>query len=1164
MRKGETTNSFQKGMVMDLNPLVTPNDVLTNCLNGTIVTFNGNEYVLQNDMGNGRVESAYLPKGYIPVGIKEHGGIIYVASCNPLNNKCQIGSFPSPERNISSSEKDTSGKDGDPLKIEWNPNLYDDLIERYQLFKDSTVIRSGDKFSIIFQTDDSREDLSKLISNLDNITGSKIKSPKNKFMTISVCVLDSSNNLLDITDQLLRLDENSNIINSTSDVPEIRFNTGYFAEFVKDLDDKDLAAYRKQKAVNIYNNKLFGELFIQAKINAIDNIDVTVDGIRNKSSENQALSNFIDVTNKNYILDEVPKDDSDNYQLPGKSTLLMFEITYEYNCPDGYYKESSTSDLYVSDYGSEEDFKYGSDTSYSNAIRGCELTIGSDTWTLLFKPSETDNKPVFDYNTKTYKYTAVYGIVVNSTQGILNYKVTPVLNYQANSINIKQESIAVSDDINLDAIGSGQASLEGFKYYWTNTNIDLSYKVNIYPRYGKRIGGIGIHIYDLIACGQNSNTSIYDTIELASRNSYNGTLNENIPTSKFKERGIYLFKFYYISVDKNANPEPGEEIEIGSRVFINSAIFNQEYFTLNDFVPDILMKDSHEKISIHSNIDYTSSSFIADSKVDGVLMKNTGGENTYTQAYLYNTEFNINNNLYIDHPQYYPFTFNADAYTSKHSLSDFNADADITVYNSQENGFKESLLNFQEINNIIVGNTPQYQIDGTSLKINTISKIQGPLTQKSLNISSKLEPFINEQDGMYLFGQGGELNYVSKFIGFEISHNLFQGGNQTDGHFYSYSRLRTTATSDGVQNQIHHYYRSDQQAVVPIGLYTGINRSDASYTDLLLNTFGSSIFAFMCNNYMYSGISYRAEGDNTGNWVYIYGCVNPNFRNKSNLEIGSNISTYLLKRWQLVWWRTTSGQYALIPYVYYFKSNVSDSDFQEDVVKIIKDSLSSIYLLQNSSSSTVAYTFEPTTTQYNDTYDLTIKLNVNTQLQESGQSALTIGDASYNAIIDNAAKQFSQDNVLISAYKFQVNTSNIVTPINYTIRVNGTNETYINQKAMEASSLERVFVRSDGSILTTDLTGMQFNYGKIYKLGDSGMEDQTTKFQSLKAMEYNGKYTLLAIPNRSINNTKFMIGQERTSTSPVFSVTLEDSPATDINFIYPQPTDHIDYIQLDN
>lgn len=93
--KQEATNTFGDGMIMDLNPLTTPNNVLTSALNATMITYNGNEFVLQNDMGNGRVETAYLPSGYVPVGIKEYGGIIYVASYNPLTNKGQIGSFPS-------------------------------------------------------------------------------------------------------------------------------------------------------------------------------------------------------------------------------------------------------------------------------------------------------------------------------------------------------------------------------------------------------------------------------------------------------------------------------------------------------------------------------------------------------------------------------------------------------------------------------------------------------------------------------------------------------------------------------------------------------------------------------------------------------------------------------------------------------------------------------------------------------------------------------------------------------------------------------------------------------------------------------------------------------------------------------------------------------------
>jgi hypothetical protein len=33
------------------------------------------------------VETAFLPSGFVPVGVKEFGGIIYVASYNPITNR---------------------------------------------------------------------------------------------------------------------------------------------------------------------------------------------------------------------------------------------------------------------------------------------------------------------------------------------------------------------------------------------------------------------------------------------------------------------------------------------------------------------------------------------------------------------------------------------------------------------------------------------------------------------------------------------------------------------------------------------------------------------------------------------------------------------------------------------------------------------------------------------------------------------------------------------------------------------------------------------------------------------------------------------------------------------------------------------------------------------
>lgn len=97
-------NTFTKGLVMDFAPENTSSNVLTNALNATFITFNGNEMSLQNDMGNARVNTAYLPTGYVPVGTCEFGDIIYIVSYNPIENKSQIGCFPSPERNISNKE----------------------------------------------------------------------------------------------------------------------------------------------------------------------------------------------------------------------------------------------------------------------------------------------------------------------------------------------------------------------------------------------------------------------------------------------------------------------------------------------------------------------------------------------------------------------------------------------------------------------------------------------------------------------------------------------------------------------------------------------------------------------------------------------------------------------------------------------------------------------------------------------------------------------------------------------------------------------------------------------------------------------------------------------------------------------------------------------------
>lgn len=110
MNNKKQQNTFISGMMLDSHPSTASDTMLTNCLNGTLITYGDNQYVLQNDLGNGKIYSdkekqipAKLPHElffnkdsedlttatyslcenlYRPVGMKEHNGILYIVSQN--------------------------------------------------------------------------------------------------------------------------------------------------------------------------------------------------------------------------------------------------------------------------------------------------------------------------------------------------------------------------------------------------------------------------------------------------------------------------------------------------------------------------------------------------------------------------------------------------------------------------------------------------------------------------------------------------------------------------------------------------------------------------------------------------------------------------------------------------------------------------------------------------------------------------------------------------------------------------------------------------------------------------------------------------------------------------------------------------------------------------
>lgn len=91
-------------------------------------------------MGNAIVETASLKRGYIPIGLKEYNGIIYVVSYNPLENRVEFGSFPSPERDFSGDDFDPEGFDYEGCVLT-NSEFYTPNLKHPEVIQATQVIQ---------------------------------------------------------------------------------------------------------------------------------------------------------------------------------------------------------------------------------------------------------------------------------------------------------------------------------------------------------------------------------------------------------------------------------------------------------------------------------------------------------------------------------------------------------------------------------------------------------------------------------------------------------------------------------------------------------------------------------------------------------------------------------------------------------------------------------------------------------------------------------------------------------------------------------------------------------------------------------------------------------------------------------------------------------------
>lgn len=301
MKRSETVNTFNEGLIMDLNPIVTPNNVVSNALNATLVTMNGNENALQNDMGNGRVETAYLPEGYIPLGTAQLGGIIYIVSYNPLIDKCQIGSFPSPERNVTTDKfsaiKDRSISNNDFV------NSKGDIINtvvRLELM--DKPLSPGDKYIIYSdKIKDNKDTLS------DYADGNNTIGNNPKAVTIHVVSIEDDGKIVYLDDTLKWYGE---------------YYIKELEQLTQEKSNADIDKYRTlvSTTYNTFRSKVSGKLALLFQLEVIDTFSVSWDAQTNSSSsKNATIYFYINYTSRHPNINPafIYVNNSDNsYELP--------------------------------------------------------------------------------------------------------------------------------------------------------------------------------------------------------------------------------------------------------------------------------------------------------------------------------------------------------------------------------------------------------------------------------------------------------------------------------------------------------------------------------------------------------------------------------------------------------------------------------------------------------------------------------------------------------------------------------------------------------------------------------------------------------------------------------------------------------------------------------
>lgn len=619
--RNSAQNTFEQGLVMDFAPERAGDKTLSNALNATFLTFNGNEWSLQNDMGNARVETAYLPTGYVPVGTCEFGDIIYIVSYNPIENKSQIGCFPSPERNISNKEK---GGLGQSVRADNFTNTKGKIVNNSlrKIVYSNSNISPGDKYIIAWKNLEQED--KDLISNYGNesqiLDNNKYYWPK--LLKVHVVSIEETGKItqLDSTTKWYTDDSSQKFIISTRDLDQDTTTSNLdtyrsalscqYSVFQSKIPGK-LALYFELETIDSFScgHKTFRRTVTDSSGKTIDVFDIYLSaswetnnynvnpcGMLITASTFQEMQPYTDEERTNYLVTENLISEEEIYAY---SRVVEFSRSYKIETPSPSYKQFLTKDSYyirVKDYQTITSEKTATEVITTNALRVYEVDQESKVRLPKTDP-ETGcgmyvlNPVVYSIDSNgNYIYQTIIGeshykceeksinddIIVNYfKKSVLKYVGTVTADITDNSGDPKDcliqytvcpcmpygalDSLATTNTIYFNRAETGEVKLKTWQYYVNTNSITLRFGFDTYLKTSED------EVIDKVIMEFYDNLGICACYELTDQESYDATFTE------------------YFELDKVAsNPRMSSlQIEKGGRVLKNLIPHKSENTSIN-------------------------------------------------------------------------------------------------------------------------------------------------------------------------------------------------------------------------------------------------------------------------------------------------------------------------------------------------------------------------------------------------------------------------------------------------------------------------------------------------------------------------------------------------------------------------------------------------------